>query len=78
MRVVVTLTKIVDKTRSGKAVTGDFFIEGENLEFYGDGNGLLNIRNVPAERVYVTNKTYSLVAAILAAAPTTGGHFVLT
>lgn len=77
MRVKVTLTKIRQAGIPDSTVSGDYFIEGSNLEFFAEGT-LLTVYNPDIKRSYVTDFTFSGVDAVLAAAPVTGGHFVLT
>jgi hypothetical protein len=79
MRVLVTVTKIVKPgTTVGRATTGDRHIEGSELELFSGEGALLAIQNNITGAIYQTDFAYAGVAAVLAAAPTTGGHFLLT
>ncbi len=77
MRVRVTLTQIKRQGAQTQTVSGDWFIEGADLELYAKDT-VLAIRNPNTKTEYVTDFAFSGVNAVLAAAPTTGGHFLLT
>lgn len=79
MRVKVTTTKIIKKgTTIGRDTAGDRFIEGAELDFYSGESANLAVLNKKTGDIYQTDFAFASVDAVLAAAPTTGGHFVLT
>ena len=78
MRVQVTLTAEKQNRHSEKkTVAKTIFIEGQELIFQPNGT-VLEIYNPMSGAIYVTDFAYSGVAAVLAAAAETGGHFILT
>lgn len=78
MRVLVTLTAVKEKRDSmTKTVAHDAYIEGQELIFQPDGT-VLQIYNPMSGAIYTTDFAWASVAAVLAAAPVTGGHFLLT
>lgn len=56
---------------------GDIWIDLISCEIFKQGT-VLAIRDSETKTIYVTDLAYTSVAAILAAAPGTGGFFVLT
>lgn len=80
MRVKITVTKITrekDLKSTGTITAQDIFVEGAELEFKAAGT-LLEVYNPMSRTTYLTDFAFSGVDAVLAAAPVTGGHFVLT
>ena len=78
MRVRVTLTAEKPNRHSQmKTVAKEIFIEGSELIFQPNGT-VLEIFNPMSGATYITDFAYSGVAAVLDAAPVTGGHFLLT
>lgn len=78
MRVLVTLTSVKEDRKSQKkAVAADAYIEGSELIFRANGT-VLEIYNPMSGAIYLTDFAWASVAAVLAAAPVTGGHFLLT
>lgn len=80
MRVKITVSKVKRVPNSFSqsfATPVDMFVEGDNLEFRAGGT-LLEVFDRTNKTLYNTDFAFSGVDAVLAAAPTTGGHFVLT
>jgi hypothetical protein len=79
MRVLVTTTKILKPGgTAGRDQAGDRHIEGSELDLYSGEGALLAILDRRSGTIYQTDFAYAGVAAVLAAAPVTGGHFLLT
>ncbi len=80
VRVTVTSMKMPNKNRRTIA-SADMFIEGDNLLFESGDSSNLKVTQFlgnDASAEYQTDFAFSGVNAVLAAAATTGGHFVLT
>lgn len=81
MRVRVTVTQVKYPDQTVKTFNDDFFIEGDNLVFVsGTSSNLKVLQYLDGNKrvEYQTDFAFSGVNAVLAAAATTGGHFVLT
>jgi len=78
MKAQITPTKIVDsKQRSVTYSGGDIYVDLVNCQLYKEGT-VLAILDLNTKTKYVTDFAYASVAAVLAAAPGTGGFFALT
>lgn len=76
MKITITPTQITRGGAQKLTVSGDRHLE-INGELYAQGT-LLAVRNTDNGDIYLTDFTFSGVAAVLAAAPGTGGFFILT
>lgn len=78
MKAQITPTKIIDSNqRSVTYSGGDVYVDLLNCQMYKEGT-VLAIYDLSSKTKYVTDFDYTGVAAVLAAAPGTGGFFVLT
>jgi hypothetical protein len=76
MNVHVTVTSIKQKDTT-TTVARDMYLVGQELELFAQGT-VLAICNPMSKTTYITDFAWSSVAAVLAAAPGTGGFFALT
>ena len=78
MKAQITPTKIVDsKERSVSFSGGDIYIDLPSCQLYKEGT-VLAILDLESKTKYVADFAFASVAAVLAAAPGTGGYFALT
>ncbi len=76
MNVQITTTSITQKDTTTTAAR-DMYLVGQELELFARGT-VLAVYNPMSKTTYITDFAWSSVAAVLAAAPGTGGFFVLT
>lgn len=77
MKAYVTLTDVQNPTNPTLAGTGDRYLDLYDCELFAKGT-VLAIKDNLTGVLYTTDFAWSSVAAVLAAAPGSGGFFVLT